>query len=97
MLSTTAFIICFIPAILALLFSLIAIARLGKFIESTKGLEWNDIANMTGEIATIKKTIQTLNNRMNGMNSPRLQEQEILAQYLQNQQPRKPNGQGLGG
>ena len=97
MISTIVLFICFIVAFIAFLLSLFACARLGKFIKSTNGLEWNDVANMTGEIATIKKTIQTLNNRMNGMNSPRLQEQEILAQYLQNQQPRKPNGQGLGG
>ena len=88
---------CLTIAILAFLLSLFACARLGKFIEITNDLNWNDVANLTGEVGTIKKTIQTLNNRMNGMNSPRLQEQEILAQYLQNQQQHKPNGKAIGG
>ena len=49
--------------------------RVSKVMKSTKGLEWDDIANLTGDIAAVKKTIQTLNNRLNGMNSPKIHEQ----------------------
>ena len=45
----------------------------------------------------MKKTIQTLNNRMNGMNSPKLQEQEILAQFLNQRQTSQSNGRVQGG
>ena len=81
---------------LALILCLYACARVGKFISATNGLEWDAIANITGDLATTKKTIQTLNNRINGMHSPKVQEQELMLQLLQNQKP-KANGQMLGG
>ena len=86
-----------IIAILALFMSLNAGARVGKFIKSTQRLDWDDVANLTGDIATVKKTIQTLNNRMNGMNSPKVEQEAILAQYLQQKQQTQPNGKVIGG
>ena len=38
---------------------------------------------MTGDLATLKKTIQTLNNRLNGMHSPKQADEEIL-RYMAN-------------
>ena len=89
----------FLFAFLALFFSLYAGARVGKFIASTKDLDWDAVANMTGDLATTKKTIQTLNNRINGMHSPKLQEQELMLQLLQNRQNPIHNGSNgaLGG
>ena len=89
----------FFIAILALFFSLYAGARVGKFISGTKDLDWDAVANMTGDLATTKKTIQTLNNRINGMHSPKLQENELMLQLLQKRQnPKHNNGNGaLGG
>ena len=84
-------------AILALFMSLNAGARVGKFIKSTNDLNWEDVANLTGDIATVKKTIQTLNNRMNGMNSPKVEQEAILTQYLQQKQQTQPNGKVIGG
>lgn len=88
-----------ICSILALFFCLYACARVGNFIKSTQGLDWSSIANITGDLATLKKTIQTLNNRMNGMHSPKVQEQELLMQLMQNQQknPQFTNGKLNGG
>jgi len=85
--------------ILALFFSLYACARVGNFIKSTEGLDWSSVANITGDLATLKKTIQTLNNRMNGMHSPKVQEQELMMQLLANQQQKPPytNGKINGG
>ena len=77
--------------------ALIACARVGKVISSTENLDWADVANLTGDIATVKKTIQTLNNRMNGMHSPKLQEQELMMQLLNNQQKQQVNGKVSGG
>lgn len=86
-------------AILALFFSLYAGVRVGNFIASTKDLDWTAIANMTGDLASTKKTIQTLNNRINGMHSPKIAEQELMLQLLQNQGKGVPNGktQQIGG
>ena len=87
----------FFIAILALFFGLYAWGRVAQFIKSTQGLEWDAIANITGDLATTKKTIQTLNNRLNGMHSPKLQEQELVMQYLKNQEGLNSNGKIIGG
>jgi hypothetical protein len=84
-------------AVLALFFGLYALGRVAKVSNATNDLDWDSIANLTGEVGTIKKTIQTLNNRINGMHSPKLQEQELLAQLIQNQGQSKPNGKIIGG
>lgn len=88
---------CLFTSILSLFLALIACARIGKVISSTQNLDWDDVANLTGDIATVKKTIQTLNNRMNGMHSPKLQEQELMLQLLNNQQKQQVNGKLHGG
>ena len=86
----------FFIAIFALIFGLYACGRVAKVLNATKDLDWDAIANMTGDLATTKKTIQTLNNRINGMHSPKIADQELMLQLLQNQQT-KPNGKMLGG
>lgn len=82
----------FFIAILALFLSLYVGVRVGKFISASQDLDWTAIANMTGDLAATKKTIQTLNNRLNGMHSPKVAEQELMMQLLQNQQGGRPNG-----
>tara|TARA_Y100001937_G_C7115722_1_gene330039 strand:+ start:950 stop:1237 length:288 start_codon:yes stop_codon:yes gene_type:complete len=86
----------FFIAILALFIGLYACGRVAKVLNATKDLEWDAIANITGDLATTKKTIQTLNNRINGMHSPKIAEQELMLQLMQNQQ-NKPNGRLQGG
>lgn len=86
----------FFCAILALIIGLYACGRVAKFVNGTKDLDWTAIANMTGDLASTKKTIQTLNNRINGMHSPKVAEQELMMQLLQNQNT-KPNGKIIGG
>lgn len=76
---------------------LYACARVGNFIRSTEGLDWSSVANITGDLATLKKTIQTLNNRMNGMHSPKVAEQELLMQLMTKQQNQQVNGKIQGG
>ena len=83
-------------AVLALIIGLYACGRVAKVLNATKDLEWDAIANITGDLATTKKTIQTLNNRINGMHSPKIAEQELMMQLMQNQQ-QKPNGRMQGG
>ena len=83
-------------AILALFIGFYACGRVAKVLNATKDLDWDSIANITGDLATTKKTIQTLNNRINGMHSPKVAEQELMMQLLSNQQ-NKPNGRIQGG
>ena len=86
----------FLFAVFALLFSLYACGRVAKINQATKDLDWDAIANITGDLATTKKTIQTLNNRINGMHSPKIAEQELLMQLMQNKQT-QTNGKMVGG
>ena len=88
---------CLFLSVFSFFLALIACARVGKVLSTTQNLDWSDVANLTGDIATVKKTIQTLNNRMNGMHSPKIQEQELMMQLLNNQQKQQVNGKLHGG
>lgn len=46
---------------------LIARAHVVAAERSLRELDWETMANLTGDVATVKKTIQKLNNRLNGM------------------------------
>lgn len=65
----------------------IALARVGKFVRATEDLDWQSVANITGDLGAVKKTIQTLNNRLNGMNSSKVDQEALLVQLSQYQQP----------
>jgi len=78
-----------ILASLSFFLCLYACARVGKLLNSVKGLEWDTVATLTGDIGTIKKSIQTLNNRINGLNSPKLNDE--LLQYAMKQQANVTN------
>ena len=88
--------ISFSLAFLAFFIGLYACGRVAKVQTAVKDLDWDAVANMTGELGTVKKTIQTLNNRINGMHSPKIAEQELMMQLMQNQQ-NKSNGRLQGG
>ena len=76
---------------------LYACARVGKLLNSVKGLDWDIIASLTGDIGTIKKSIQTLNNRINGLNSPKI-DQELQNYMIQMKNGAlKPQDKDLGG
>lgn len=47
--------------------SLYAIRRVGHFLRALNGLDWEAVATITGDIGTVKKSIQRLNNRINGL------------------------------
>ena len=78
-----------ILASLSFFLCLYACSRVGKILNSVKGLDWDTIASLTGDIGTIKKSIQTLNNRINGLNSPKLNDE--LLQYAVKQQSNVTN------
>tara|TARA_A100000171_G_scaffold35411_1_gene33947 strand:- start:249 stop:539 length:291 start_codon:yes stop_codon:yes gene_type:complete len=82
---------------ISLIVALIAGVRVGNFMKSTEQLDWSSVANITGDLATLKKTIQTLNNRMNGMHSPKVAEMELMQQLLTKQQNQQVNGKIQGG
>jgi hypothetical protein len=42
-------------------------ARVASFMKRTKELDWQAVADITGDIGALKRSIQRLNNRLNGM------------------------------
>ena len=70
---------CFV----AFLMSLYALARVSNYIKATKSLDWESLANLTGDIAALKRTSQTLNNRLNGMNKATIPQDQILQQMIE--------------
>lgn len=46
---------------------LIARARVVSAEKALIDLDWEQTASLTGDVATVKKSIQKLNNRLNGM------------------------------
>ena len=56
---------CFFSLVLAS----IAIARVAQFAKSVHGLDWEAIATLLGDVATVKRSITRLNGRLNGMDN----------------------------
>jgi len=69
----------------AFVLSLIACARVGKFMKATADTDWETLANLTGDIAALKRTCQTLNNRLNGMNKAVVPQDQIIQQMIDHQ------------
>lgn len=42
-------------------------ARLGKLEHALRDLDWEALAGLVGDVAVLKRTIQKLNMRLNGM------------------------------
>lgn len=79
--------------------ALFAIARVGKMITISEKLDWEHVATITGDIGALKKSIQRLNNRINGMeaNDPAALIQAISAAQASNVTPMQQNVTKQGG
>ena len=84
-------IVCLSTITVTFFLCLYAHRRVTKIQESTKDLDWSALSNITGDLATLKKTIQTLNSRLNGMHSPKVQDEEILRYMANNQVANRNN------
>lgn len=60
-----SFFVCFF----SLLVSFIAITRVAQFTKSVHGLDWEAVATLLGDVATVKRSITRLNGRLNGMDN----------------------------
>lgn len=79
---------------------LIALARIGKFMKATQDLDWEAVAAITGDIGGVKKSLQRVNNRINGMESadPSTLLQQLAQQgLLQNINAEQIKGEIKGG
>lgn len=82
------YVLCF-ATILNILLSCIAIARVAKFIKSVHGLDWEAVATLLGDVATVKRSITRLNGRLNGMDNatPQFDWKEQATKVLSQPEP----------
>ena len=59
-----AFLLCSVTVFVMCLFARAHVVSASKALET---LDWEQTAALTGDMATVKKSIQKLNNRLNGM------------------------------
>lgn len=80
--------------ILNIFLSSIAIARVASFIKSVHGLDWEAVATLLGDVATVKRSITRLNGRLNGMDNatPQFDWKEQAARTLAQPEPKRQVG-----
>ena len=84
-------------AVVSFFLCCIALARVGKLIKSVEGLDWSAVATLTGDLAIMKKSIQTVNNRINGLSSPVVDQKNLMQNYMAQVQQPNPNDRLTGG
>lgn len=86
------YVLCFF-SILSFCIGSLAIVRVAQFTKTMHGLDWEAVATLLGDVATVKRSITRLNGRLNGMDSPKYDvEQEIARAMAQPQQPKLRGG-----
>ena len=75
-----ALFVLFLSNIVAIFMALRAIVRVANFKKSLKDLDWEAVAKLTGDIGSVKRSIQQVNNRINGMETSKGNAQDALAQ-----------------
>lgn len=72
----------------------IAIARVAEFRKSVHGLDWEAVATLLGDVATVKRSITRLNGRLNGMDNatPQFDWKDQAARALAQPEPQKQVG-----
>lgn len=75
-----------------------AIARVAHFQKSQKDLDWEAVAKLTGDVGSVKRAIQQVNNRINGMESSKGRTVDaVAAAQAYAQQQAQTNVRMLGG
>ena len=82
---------CFV-AIFSFLLASLAIVRVAKFDKSVVGLDWEAVATLLGDVATVKRSITRLNGRLNGMDSPKYDVEQEIARAMTQPVQQKPRG-----
>lgn len=81
--------------LVALFVSLRAIARVRRLAKAD--LDWEQVAELTGDVGTCKRQIQKLNNRLNGMEGSSrasVELNELLAQLPPQHAPQQTHNGG---
>lgn len=86
------FFCCLSVALVSFMLCIYTLKRVAKLQGSLKGLDWESLGTLTGDIGALKSAYQRLNNRLSGMATVenRSVEQQAL-QVIQNQQNKVNN------
>jgi len=76
----SALFVLFLSNTLAIWLALRAAARVANFKRNLKDLDWEAVAKITGDIGSVKRSIQQVNNRINGMETSKGNAMDALAQ-----------------
>ena len=81
-------------SVCAIFASCIAIARVAQWRKSVHGLDWEAVATLLGDVATVKRSITRLNGRLNGMDNaqPNFNWQEQVTTALAKPQTERARG-----
>jgi len=82
-------------AFAAFVVAVYAWARIEKHNKATEDLDWEAVAALTGDVGVVKRAIQKVNNRINGMErgeGVEAQAMQLLMQSQQQQTPPSNNG-----
>lgn len=82
---------CFV-AFISFLIASLAITRVAKFDKSIVGLDWEAVATLLGDVATVKRSITRLNGRLNGMDSPKFDVEQEISRAMAQPVQQKPRG-----
>lgn len=84
-------------ALLALAVAIYTDRRVEKASKATEDLDWEAIAALTGDVGVVKRAIQKVNNRINGMERGEGVEAQAMQLLLQSQQTPPNNSNGYSG
>lgn len=77
-------------ALLALCVAIYTDRRVEKQNKATEDLDWEAIAALTGDVGVVKRAIQKVNNRINGMERGEGVEAQAMQMLLNSQQQQTP-------
>ena len=89
-------ILSFPTALAALLLAAYAYARVEKERKATEDLDWEAVAALTGDVGVVKRAIQKVNNRINGMERGEGVEAQAMQLLLNSQQQQTPTNTNNG-
>lgn len=86
-------------ALLALAVAIYTDRRVERQNKATEDLDWEAIAALTGDVGVVKRAIQKVNNRINGMERGEGVEAQAMQLLMQSQQQQTPpsNSNGYSG
>ena len=83
-------------ALLALAVAVYTDRRVERQHKATEDLDWEAIAALTGDVGVVKRAIQKVNNRINGMERGEGVEAQAMQLLMQSQQQNPPSNNNNG-